>query len=85
MNPSVLSFYTLFSPMLLGTAKLFSALYPKLRTFFRVRKNVFEELEQQMQKLPPSSFRLWIHAASVGEFEQARPVIAALKERRTGF
>ncbi|MEI7824396.1 MAG: glycosyltransferase N-terminal domain-containing protein [Chlorobiaceae bacterium] len=81
MNPSALSFYTLFSPMLLGSARLVSALHPKLRTFFRARKRVFEELEQKMQKLPQSSFRLWVHAASVGEFEQARPVIAALKEK----
>ena len=81
MNEPALSFYTLFSPILLGAAELFSPLHPKLRTFFRVRKGVFEELEQKIQKLPPSAFRLWVHAASVGEFEQARPVIAALKKK----
>ena len=82
MNESALSFYTLFSPIFLGAAELFSPLHPKLRTFFRVREGVFEELEQKIHKLPSSSFRLWVHAASVGEFEQARPVIAALKENR---
>jgi 3-deoxy-D-manno-octulosonic-acid transferase len=81
MNTSALSFYTRFSPMLFGAARLFSTLHPKLRTFFRVRKRLFEELERQIQKLPASSFRLWVHASSVGEFEQARPVIAALKEK----
>ena len=81
MNESALSFYTLFSPIFLGAAELFSPLHPKLRTFFRVREGVFEELEQKIHKLPSSSFRLWVHAASVGEFEQARPVIAALKEK----
>jgi 3-deoxy-D-manno-octulosonic-acid transferase len=85
MNTSALSFYTRLSPMLFGAAKLLSALYPKLRTFFRVRKRLFEELERQIQKLPASSFRLWVHAASVGEFEQARPVIAALKEKHPGI
>ncbi len=83
MNGFALSFYTRLIPTLLGTAKLFSALHPKLRTFFRVRRGLFEALEQKIQKLPPSSFRLWVHAASVGEFEQARPVIAALKERHS--
>lgn len=81
MNGFALSFYTRLFPVLLGTAKLFSALHPKLQTFFRVRRGLFEELEQKIHNLPPSSFRLWVHAASVGEFEQARPVIAALKER----
>lgn len=85
MNTSALSFYTLLSPMLFGAARLFSALYPKLRTFFRVRKWLFEELEHEIQKLPASSFRLWVHSASVGEFEQARPVIAALKEKHPGI
>ena len=81
MNEFPLTFYALLSPLLFGAARLYSTLHPKLRTFFRVRKRVFEELEQNIQKLPPSPFRLWVHAASVGEFEQARPIIAALKER----
>ena len=81
MNEAALPFYTLLSPLLVGAAKVLSTLHPKLRTFFRVRKELFEELEQKINQLPRSSFRLWIHAASVGEFEQARPVIAALKEK----
>ena len=81
MNGFALSFYTRLFPTLLGTAKLFRALHPKLQTFFRVRRSLFKKLEQQVHKLPHSSFRLWVHAASVGEFEQARPIIAALKEK----
>ncbi len=81
MNGFALSCYTRLFPVLLSTAKLFRGLHPKLETFFAVRKNLFKELEQQIHKLPRSSFRLWVHAASVGEFEQARPLIAALKEK----
>ncbi len=81
MNGFALSFYTRLFPLLLGITKLFSPLHPKLRTFFSVRRGLLEELEQKIRKLPPSSFRLWVHAASVGEFEQARPIIAALKEK----
>ncbi len=77
-----LFFYTLFLPFILGAAKLFSPLHPKLRIFFKVRKDVFSKLEQTVSKLPRSTVRVWIHAASVGEFEQARPIIAALKEKR---
>jgi 3-deoxy-D-manno-octulosonic-acid transferase len=81
MNEFTLSLYILLSPLLINTARLFSALHPKLMTFFRVREGLFETLEQKISKLPSSPFRLWVHAASVGEFEQARPVIAALKEK----
>jgi 3-deoxy-D-manno-octulosonic-acid transferase len=81
MNEFTLSLYIWLSPLLINTARLFSALHPKLMTFFRVREGLFETLEQKISKLPSSPFRLWVHAASVGEFEQARPVIAALKEK----
>ncbi|NTV04995.1 MAG: 3-deoxy-D-manno-octulosonic acid transferase [Chlorobiaceae bacterium] len=82
MNPcSSLSCYTRLFPVLLGAARFFSFLHPKLRTFFSVRRGQFKELEQIIHKLPSSPFRLWVHAASVGEFEQARPIVAALKEK----
>ncbi len=71
--------YTFFSPLFFGIARLFTPLHPKLRTFFTVRKGLFDELKHKISTLPPSPFTLWVHAASVGEFEQARPIIAALK------
>ncbi len=73
--------YTFFSPLFPGIAKLFSPLHPKLKTFFTVRKELFEELKEKIDNLPSATFTLWVHAASVGEFEQARPIIAALKEK----
>ncbi|TLU81807.1 MAG: 3-deoxy-D-manno-octulosonic acid transferase [Chlorobium sp.] len=85
MNSPAIVFYTIFSPVFLGIAKLFSVFHTKLQTFFRVRKNLFQELEQKISTLAPSSFRLWVHAASVGEFEQARPVIADLKKKHPEF
>ncbi len=79
MNRFPFFFYNILFPIVLGIAQLLSTLYPKLRTFFTVRKGVFEELEQKISNTPLVPFRLWVHAASVGEFEQARPIIAALK------
>lgn len=81
MHSSALSIYKLLFPALLGAAKLLNRLHPRLRTFFSVRKGLFEELEKTAGKLPPSVFRMWVHASSVGEFEQARPIIAVLKEK----
>ena len=82
MHSVPLFFYTTFFPLILGTARVLSPLHPKLRTFFQVRNGLFDTLEHKINHLSPSAFRVWIHAASVGEFEQARPIIAALKEKR---
>jgi 3-deoxy-D-manno-octulosonic-acid transferase len=82
MNSFPLFFYALFFPFILGAARIFSPLHSKLRIFFQVRKRVFEKLEKQFIRIPPSAIRVWIHAASVGEFEQARPIIESLKEKQ---
>ncbi len=74
--------YSLLFPFFHGTAKLIRPFFPKLQTFFNVRKGGIDELEKKISHLPSSAFRVWIHAASVGEFEQARPIIALLKEKR---
>jgi 3-deoxy-D-manno-octulosonic-acid transferase len=79
MSSPVLSLYRLLFPVLLGTARALDFLHPRLRTFFSVREGLFVDLEKKTGNLPRSAFRIWVHAASVGEFEQARPIIAALK------
>jgi 3-deoxy-D-manno-octulosonic-acid transferase len=40
------------------------------------RKNLFENLNSQLDQ---NSSYIWLHSASAGEFEQAKPVIDALK------
>lgn len=42
------------------------------------RRNTFDYLQQHLQ---PGDKYLWFHTASLGEFEQGRPVMEALKER----
>ncbi len=81
MNSPALFFYTRLFPLFLGAAKLFSRVHPKLHPFFKLREELFSDLEKKIATLPSSDFRLWVHAASVGEFEQARPIIAALKKK----
>ncbi len=82
MHSFALFCYSLLFPFFHGTAKLIRPFSPKLRTFFEVRKAVIEKVEKKISQLPSPAFRVWIHAAPVGEFEQARPIIAALKEKR---
>lgn len=54
-------------------AKCIAVFNPKVKSFFQDRKN---------QKLPDHlQGCIWIHAASLGEFEQGRPVIEAIKQK----
>ena len=50
----------------------------KAKAFVSGRDNLFSELENRFQQHP--SQVIWIHCASLGEFEQGRPVIEALKK-----
>jgi 3-deoxy-D-manno-octulosonic-acid transferase len=63
--------------LMLRTLGLFNA---KVRRGIQGRKNLFEELAQKVAALPAGR-RIWFHASSMGEFEQAKPIIAALKQR----
>lgn len=53
----------------------------KLAEFSRGRKYLFEELEKKIQQ---DEQYLWIHAASLGEFEMAVPVMKMLKDKFPG-
>ena len=72
--------YNTIVPLLAGSLKLFSPAFPRLRTFFEVRKNLFAELEKIAKNPAGKNPRIWVHAASAGEFEQARPIIAEIKK-----
>ncbi len=81
MKSPALYFYTTLSPVVLAAARLFSPFHRRLRSFFLLRRDGLKDLEKKSGALPVEPFRLWVHAASVGEFEQARPIIAALKAK----
>lgn len=48
----------------------------KARKWIIGRRNIFEEIQKQMN---PDSKTIWIHCASLGEFEQGLPIIESLK------
>lgn len=50
---------------------------PKAREWVRGRKGLWERLEARREAL---SGCIWVHSASVGEFEQALPVLERLKQ-----
>jgi 3-deoxy-D-manno-octulosonic-acid transferase len=55
----------------------------KTRRGIRGRETLFADLERQITSLAPGT-RVWFHSSSMGEFEQAKPVIAELKRRYPG-
>lgn len=50
----------------------------KLKTFYKVRASVFDMLERE---LSVKDRIIWVHAASLGEYEQGVPVMEALKKQ----
>lgn len=63
-----------------GILNLFSPFSAKLNHFLEGRKSVSEKLKKF--RVSYSGPIAWFHVASLGEFEQARPVIGKLKMKR---
>ena len=59
--------------ILIRIASLFN---PKAKLWINGRKNLLNKIGEA---LPKNEQRIWIHCASLGEFEQGRPVIERLK------
>lgn len=54
----------------------------KARLFVDGRKDALAALAAVTAARAPQGYDLWVHAASLGEFEQARPIIEAVKSAR---
>lgn len=67
----------LFSTVIFIT-RFFNA---KVRRGLAGRKDLFPKLSEAIADMGKEGPRFWIHSSSMGEFEQARPLIAQLKER----
>jgi len=62
----------------LQIARLFN---PKVRQGILGRKDLFRRLIEVKKNLPDNRKLILIHCASAGEFEAARPLLAALRKR----
>lgn len=63
--------------ILLQAASLFNS---KIRRGIRGRRDLFGQLKRDVARLKYAK-RIWFHSSSMGEFEQAKPIIAALREK----
>lgn len=60
------------------TIRIAAPFNPKARAFVNGRKDLFSKLRTAL--MAPEEPILWIHCASLGEFEQGRPIIERLKD-----
>lgn len=56
---------------------------PKARAFVSGRKKIWENLRQRLAS--STAPVVWVHCASLGEFEQGRPVMEAIKKELPSF
>ncbi|MEM8908033.1 MAG: glycosyltransferase N-terminal domain-containing protein, partial [Bacteroidota bacterium] len=56
---------------------LAAAFHPKARQWVEGRKHIFEQIPQG----PHHQLSIWMHCASLGEFEQGRPIIESLRQQ----
>lgn len=66
---------------LLGVA-VASVFNKKVRTMWQGERKAFDVLKQ---KVDPCASYVWFHAASLGEFEQGRPIIERLRRRHPEY
>lgn len=78
--------YFLYNITVLPLLALFFAVLrffnDKVKEGIEGRKNLFERLESGAAKLDRSRKLLWFHSSSLGEFEQAKPIIEKLKKEK---
>jgi 3-deoxy-D-manno-octulosonic-acid transferase len=68
-------------PLLYGGIYIISLFHPKLRKIIKVRKGLLTILNHDLSKFARDDPRIWIHNSSMGEYEQAKPLIRRIKER----
>jgi len=74
--------YTILIIIYTGLVHVFSLFNHKASLWINGRKNWSEKLKE---KIDPDDKTIWIHCASLGEFEQGRPVIEKIKEKAPGY
>src|SRR3954464_9202269 len=71
-------FYVLFLKLYSLGVAIASLFNLKARLWIEGRRNIFSTITSQLSC--ENSYQVWIHCSSLGEFEQGRPLIEALKK-----
>lgn len=54
----------------------------KIKVALRDRKTLYNELEEKLKLIDRTKKLIWFHSSSVGEFEQAKPIIEKLNQQK---
>ncbi len=65
-------------------ARILSIFHKKTRRFFTLRKDEVGRIEEHFKGIGNKKV-IWFHAASAGEFEQAKPVIEKIRECKDDY
>ena len=71
-------------PVLWLLFRLLGLVSPKAARGLAGRRDLFGRIARVIDTLPADQPRVWFHSSSMGEFEQAKPIIAELKRRMPG-
>ncbi|CUS76488.1 3-deoxy-D-manno-octulosonic-acid transferase [Candidatus Kryptonium thompsonii] len=79
----ILTLYNLiFVPFLFVLFHILGLFNKKVKKGIEGRKKLFQNLEIKIkEKFNPQKPIFWFHSSSLGEFEQAKPIIAKIKEK----
>lgn len=69
--------YNILIVLVWNSLKVVALFQPKMKLFVAGRKKTFRELEA---KLSPKKKTVWMHVASLGEFEQGLPILERLRQ-----
>jgi len=69
-------------PFLYSALRIGGMFNKKIRTGIRGRKRVYEELILNATSINKNKKLIWFHSSSLGEFEQAKPIIERLRQEK---
>lgn len=72
---------TIFIPVFILIFRIGALFNKKLKQGYQGRKEIFKTLKSQLESIDKNAEIIMFHSASVGEWEQAVPIITELKEK----
>ncbi|MBL7725794.1 MAG: 3-deoxy-D-manno-octulosonic acid transferase [Chitinophagaceae bacterium] len=75
-------FYNIFLWLFRAGTYIASLFNPKANKWVKGRKNIFSRLEEA---IPVNEKIIWMHCASLGEFEQGRPLLENIKNQYPAY
>jgi 3-deoxy-D-manno-octulosonic-acid transferase len=72
----------IFIPLFFAVVKIASLFNKKIKRGIEGREKIFENLIIELLRLDRTKKMIWFHSSSLGEFEQAKPIIEEIKRSR---